>query len=61
MTDLVNRVAQAIFETDWPKDTWERFLKHPKDSVRLRYIRMAEAAVETCAAEVENYPTVMDD
>ena len=46
--DKIDRVAQAIFETDWPKDNWDRFLKHPKDSVRLRYTKMAEAAVATC-------------
>lgn len=45
MTTLVDRVAQAIFEADWPKDNWDRFLKHPKDTVRLRYMKMAEAAV----------------
>ncbi len=45
MSGLVNEVAQVLFETDWPNDNWKRFQKHPEDVVRLRYEKMAEAAV----------------
>lgn len=40
---LVERVARAIFATDWPRDDWDRF--GPKDNATERYRAMARTAV----------------
>lgn len=44
MTAMIEKVARAIFASDWPKDDWDRFGE--KDHVRERYRAMSRAAIE---------------
>lgn len=46
-------VAQAIFEADWPNDKWERFTKYPNGAVKLRYTKLARAAIEVMREPTE--------
>lgn len=41
---MVERVAKAMFATDWPKDDWSRF--KPGDAATNRYMAMAKSALQ---------------
>lgn len=43
MSTMIERVARAMFSTDWPKDDWDRF--GPRDNAPERYRAMARAAI----------------
>lgn len=44
MSEMIERVAEAAFMADWPKDNWSRFGN--EDYVKNRYRRIARAAIE---------------
>lgn len=44
MNNEVAELAELLFKTDWPRDDWSRFGE--TDTARLRYVRMAEAALQ---------------